>query len=100
MNANDPHHAEYLAAVGGMQDTYGTTRPHQGRGQLIDGRLHTTWSKGDYVTFRLEDGTTLGGHVIDVLIEAGDDSEYHIAAHVPGKGRQHFAVKNRDVLVF
>ena len=27
MNATDPHHAEYLAAVDGMQETYGKPSP-------------------------------------------------------------------------
>jgi hypothetical protein len=40
------------------------------------------------------------GTVIDVLVEEGDLSQYHIAAHVPGHGRQHFAVLNRDILIF
>ena len=88
MNAIDPHHAEYLAAVEGMQETYGKPSPT---------RLPAV---GDYVTAMCPDGVQRGVHVIEVLVDAGEDSEYHVAAHVPGKGRQHWAIKNRDVRIF
>lgn len=94
----DPHYAEYLGAVEGMEETYG--KPHQGRTTLVEGHLHTTWAVGDFVTFRTKDHGTLQGTVIDVLVEDGNLSQYHIAAHIPGRGRQHFAVLNRDVLIF
>lgn len=94
----DPHYAEYLGAAEGMQETYG--KNHPGRTQLIEGRLHTTWAVGDFVMFRTNDGGILQGTVIEVLVEDGNSSQYHIAAHIPGRGRQHFAVNNEDVLIF
>lgn len=94
----DPHHNEYLAAVAGMQDTYGT--PCLGRGCVHNGRVVTTWAIGDWVTFRTKTHGPLQGTIVDVLVEDADLSQYHIAAHVPGEGRQHFAVLNRDVLPF
>lgn len=93
-----PGDAEAAAAIKGMQETYGT--PSIGRGRIINGRLHTVWAVGDYVTAMCPDGVQRGVHVIEVLVDAGEDSEYHVAAHVPGKGRQHWAIKNRDVRIF
>lgn len=94
----DPHHNEYLAAVEGMQDTYGS--PSIGRAAVVDGQLVTTWMIGERVKFRHRDHGELVGTIIEVLVEEGELSQYHIAAHVPGRGRQHFAVLNRDVLIF
>lgn len=94
----DPHHAEYLAAVAGMAETYGT--PSLGRGRIHNGRVVTTWACGDWITFRTKDHGPLQGTIVDVLVEDGDLSQYHVAAHVPSQGRQHFAVLNRDVLPF
>lgn len=94
----DAHHNEYLAAVAGMQETYGA--PHPGRCTVIDGELTTTWGVGDSVKFRHDEHGEIRGTVIEVLIEDGMHSTYHVAAHVPGRGRQHFAVHNRDMLIF
>lgn len=91
----DAHAREYAGAVAGMNDH----TPHQGRTRLRDGRLVTTWAVGDWVNFRTQDGP-LQGTVIDVLVEDGEYSQYHIAAHVPGRGREHFSVHNRDILIF
>lgn len=98
MHATDPHHAEYLAAVSGMQETYGT--PSVGRGSIRNGRVITTFAAGDWVTAKLPDGTDRQVCVIEVLTDDGEDSEYHVACHIPGKGRQHYAVKNRDIRIF
>lgn len=92
----DAHANEYAAAIEGMKDH----TPHQGRTQMVDGRLVTTWAVGDWVTFRDDEGETRLGTIIEVLIEDAEFSQYHIAAHIPGKGRQHFAVHNRDILIF
>jgi hypothetical protein len=95
----DAHHAEYAAAVEGMTETYGT--PSHGTTTLDDsGHLVTTWHVGERVKFRHADHGELIGTIIDVLVDDGELSQYHIAAHVPGRGRQHFAVLNRDVLIF
>jgi hypothetical protein len=92
----DAHAKEYAAAVEGMKDH----TPHQGRTRLRDGRLVTTWAVGDWVTFRTEDHGPLQGTILEVLVEDGEYSQYHLAAHVPGCGREHFAVHNRDILIF
>lgn len=96
MMTTDPHHAEYLAAVAAMPEH----TPHIGRGAIHHGRVVTTWAVGDWVMFRTDDYGPLQGTIVEVLTEDGDDSIYHLAAHVAGKGRLHFAVKNRDVLPF
>lgn len=97
-NQTSPHESEYLAAVEGMQETYGS--PSSGHTALVDGQLVTTWNVGERVKFRHKDHGELVGTIIEVLVEEGELSQYHIAAHVPGRGRQHFAVLNRDVLIF
>jgi hypothetical protein len=97
-NQTSPHEAEYLAAVEGMQETYGGL--HGGHTALVEGQLVTTWNVGERVKFRHKDHGELVGTIIEVLVEEGELSQYHIAAHVPGRGRQHFAVLNRDVLIF
>jgi hypothetical protein len=98
MMTTDPHHAEYLAAVAGMAETYGT--PSVGHGAIHAGRVITKFAAGDWVTARLPDGSTRQVCVIEVLTDDGEDSEYHVACHIPGKGRQHYAVKNRDIRIF
>jgi hypothetical protein len=98
MHTTDPHEAEYLAAVEGMQDTYGS--PSLGRTKLADGRLVTTWAVGDSAMVRCPDGVVRQGHVIEMLTDAGADSEYHVAVHVPGRGRQHYAIKAMDFTIF
>jgi uncharacterized protein YijF (DUF1287 family) len=94
----DAHAREYAAAVQGMAQTYGPA--HQGRTRLLEGRLVTTWAAGDWVTFRADDGETRMGVVVEVLVEDAEFSQYHIAAHIPGEGRKHFCVYNRDILIF
>jgi hypothetical protein len=95
----DAHENEYLAAVEGMTETYGT--PSHGTTTLDDtGHLVTTWQVGERVKFRHKDHGELVGTIIEVLIHDGERSQYHVAAHVPGRGRQHFAIGNRDVLIF
>lgn len=100
MMTTDPHHAEYLAAVAGMAETYGSRKPSVGRGVIHNGRLVTVFAAGDWVTAKLPDGTERQVCVIETLTDAGEDSEYHVACHVPGRGRQHYAVKNRDIRIF
>lgn len=94
----DAHYSEYLAAADGMTEIYGTNNP--GRAVVMDGELHTCWDRGDSVRFRHAEHGELAGVIVKVLIDAGNSSTYHVAAHVPGRGRQHFAVMNRDVLIF
>jgi len=98
MMTTDPHQNEYFAAVAGMEETYG--KRSLGRGAIHNGRLVTVFGVGDWVTARLPDGTERLVCVIEVLTDDGEDSEYHVACHVPGRGRQHYAIKNRDVLIF
>ena len=52
-NQTSPHEAEYLAAVEGMQETYGS--PSSGHTALVDGQLVTTWNVGERVKFRHKD---------------------------------------------
>lgn len=95
----DAHENEYLAAVEGMTETYGT--PSHGTTTLdYSGHLVTTWQVGERVKFVNKDYGELVGTIIEVLVHDGERSQYHIAAHVAGRGRQHFAVLNRDVLIF
>jgi hypothetical protein len=89
-----PGDSEASAAIAALTDT------NPGRGVLLNGKLHTVWSVNDIVLFRTPDGETRKGIVVEVLVENGNDSEYHIAAHVAGKGRQHYAVANKDVQIF
>jgi hypothetical protein len=93
-NLFQPGDAEASAAIAALTDT------NPGRGVLIDGKLCNVWAVNDIVLFRTPDGETRKGIVVEVLVDAGNDSEYHIAAHVPGKGRQHYAVANKDVQIF
>lgn len=92
----DAHAREYAGAVAGMADH----TPHQGRTRLVEGCLVTTWATGDWVKFRDDQGEERQGVIVDVLVEDYEHSQYHIAAHIPGRGRQHFAVHNRDILIF
>lgn len=84
MFSTDPHHNEYLAAVAGMTDTYGA-RPQE-------------FAVGDSITIRVPgtENTTARATVIEVL----NETTYHVAAHLPGQGRQHFAVTPDDVMPF
>lgn len=92
----DAHAREYAGAIDGMADH----TPHQGRTRLVEGQLVTTWAAGDWVTFRDDSGSVRQGVIVEVLVEDAECSQYHIAAHVAGRGRQHFAVYNRDILIF
>lgn len=92
----DAHKREYAAAVIGMVDH----TPHPGRARLQDGHLVTTWDAGDWVTFRDDNGDQRKGLVIEVLVDDGQYSQYLIASHTPGVGREHFAVRNADILIF
>jgi hypothetical protein len=95
----DAHENEYLAAVEGMTETYG--KPSHGTTTLAEsGQLITTWQAGERVKFVNKDHGELVGTIIEVLVDDGERSQYHVAAHVPGRGRQHFAIGNRDVLIF
>ena len=80
----DAHAREYAGAVAGMADTYGA-RPQE-------------FAVGDSLTIRVPGtvNTTARATVIEVLSE----NTYHVAAHLPGQGRQHFAVTPDDVLPF
>ena len=86
---SDPHHAEYLGAVAGMNDTYG------GRCELRDGRLVTTYAVGDRIKW-LEQGQTLAGVVVEVL----DADIYHVRRHVPDQGNVHYAVTGEQTVPF
>ena len=95
----DAHENEYLAAVEGMTETYG--KPSHGITTLAEsGQPITTWQAGERVKFVNKDHGELVGTIIEVLVDDGERSQYHVAAHVPGRGRQHFAIGNRDVLIF
>lgn len=95
----DAHANEYAAAVEAMNDTYGS--PGCGHSSHDDaGRLITTWLPGEWVQANTPDGESRRVLIIEVLTDNGEDSEYHVACHVPGKGRQHWAVKARDITIF
>ena len=81
---HDAHAREYAAAIAGMADTYGA-RPQE-------------FAVGDSITIRVPGSinATARATVIEVL----DDTTYHVAAHLPGKGREHFAVTPDDVMPF
>lgn len=94
-----PGDAEAAAAIDAMAETYGS--PSCGHGSFdAAGRLITTWAAGEWVQANTPDGESRRVLVIEVLTDAGEDSEYHVACHVPGKGRQHWAIKNRDITGF
>ncbi len=66
---NDAHNAEYLAAVAGMADTYGSPRP-------VD-----TFAVGDHISFRLagwsersfDDGKVISHYAGKLLVETATD---------------------------
>lgn len=93
-----PGDDEAAAAIEAMGEACGS--PSGGTTRLVDGALITTWAAGEPVKFRHAEHGELTGTVIEVLIEDGEHSHYHVAAHVPGRGRQHFAVANKDMLIF
>ena len=95
----DAHANEYLAAVEGMNDTYGSLSVGHGHHDG-EGRLITTWLAGEWVRARTPDGESRRVLILELLTDAGEDSEYHVACHVPGKGRQHWAIGNRDITGF
>lgn len=98
MMTTDPHMAEYRAAIEAMHEMYG--KPSVGHGRIHNGRVITVFAAGDWVTACLPDGSERQVCVIEVLTDEGEDSTYHVACHIPGKGRQHFAVRNRDIRIF
>jgi translation initiation factor IF-1 len=93
-----PGDAEAAAAIKGMQETYGS--PSLGTTKLVGTQYVTTWAVGDWAAVRCPDGVVRQGHVIEMLTDAGADSEYHVACHVPGRGRQHYAIKAKDFTIF
>lgn len=86
---NDPHNAEYLAAVAGMHEH--TISPPTTR--LVDGRLLNSYAVGDRIAFRFAD-QTLYGVVVEVLTE----QTYHVRRHVPDVGNEHYAVDVDQIL--
>ncbi|NBW22161.1 MAG: hypothetical protein EBR82_80840 [Caulobacteraceae bacterium] len=79
----DPHHNEYLAAAGAMQDFYGRplTPPTT---TMRDGTLVDTHAVGDYVEFVDELGQPRRGYVI----EAQEGDTYLIRCHLTGGGQE------------
>lgn len=78
------HDREYLGAVSGMGEVYG----------------EPTYAVGDSLTIRVPGtaNTSARAVVVEVLDET--TGTYHVAAHVPGGGRQHFAITAVDILPF
>ena len=88
---NDPHHAEYIAAVAAMPEHTVSS----GITTLRDGTLHTTYAVGDRIRW-LEKGQTLAGVVVEVL----DADIYHVRRHVPDLGNTHHAVTADQIVPF
>jgi len=80
----DAHAREYDGAVAGMADTYGA-RPQE-------------FAVGDSITIRVPG--SVNAYTRATVIEVLNENTYHVAAHVPGKGREHFAVTPDDVMPF
>jgi hypothetical protein len=61
MTTNDEHHAEYAAAVAGMQDTYGTgtTTPNLAVGDFVSGVTAGKQWSGHIEWFSEDDGTVV-----------------------------------------
>lgn len=78
----DSHDREYRGAVAAMQDVYG--KPKQ------------THAVGDSIWIRLPN--TQNTHAKVVVVEVLDDDLYHVARHVPGGERQHFAVTTDEIM--
>lgn len=60
---NDAHHNEYLGAVAGMQDTYGTPAPTLAAGDFVSGLTagrrwsgHIEWFNDDRLTIDVGGG--------------------------------------------
>ena len=93
--SNDPHHNEFLAAVAGMQETYGGPQLTPPTVILRDGQPFDTWPVGARVQF--EDGR--GNERRGVIVEVLDDYEtYHVASHTPDHGQDHFAIERRQIV--
>lgn len=94
----DAHAREYAGAVAGMQETYGPkfspSKPVLRQGNVVD-----TWSAGDYVSFRTDDGQHRQGYVIECLDDSGYGI-YHVKSHRPGGGVDHFSVDGFQISVF
>jgi hypothetical protein len=80
----DAHEREYAGAVAGLKDTYGM------RSQ--------THAVGDSVWIRLPG--TENTHAKVVVVEVLDDDVYHVVRHVPGAGREHYAVRTEEIMPF
>lgn len=80
----DAHERDYAGAVSGWQDTYG--KPKQ------------THAVGDSIWIRLPH--TENSHAKVVVVEVLDDDLYHVARHVPGRDREHFAVTSDEIMPF
>lgn len=87
---NDPHAAEYAAAVAAMHEH--TPSPVA---RLVDGRIVETYAVGDPIRW-LRDGHTLYGTVVEVLT----DTDYHVRRYVPDVGYEHYAVGSDEVVPF
>jgi hypothetical protein len=95
MDAGD---REYAGAVAGMQEVYGP-RYSRSKPVLRDGRVVDTWAAGDYIAFTTREGQRLSGYVIECLTDSGY-GEYHVKAHLPGGGTEHFSVDGFKIAVF
>lgn len=92
-----PGDAEYLGAVNEIAEQNGRrlAQPHYVR--RFDGRVIPTYSVGDFISWN-EGDSVLSGYVIEVLDE--DENIYHVAAHVPGSARKHYAVDGDNIRPF
>jgi hypothetical protein len=80
----DAHAREYAAAAAGMRDTYGFQRQ--------------THAVGDSIWVRLP--IAQNTHVKVVVVEVLDDDLYHVTRHIPGGGREHYAVTPDEIMPF
>ena len=94
----DAHAREYAGAVAGMQELTGR-RYSPSKPVLRDGRVVDTWAAGDYVPFVTDDGQHLSGYVIECLDDSGYGI-YHVKAHLPGGGTEHFSVDGFQIAIF
>ena len=94
----DAHSREYAGAVAGFQELRGR-RFSPPRARLRDGRVVDTWAAGDYVAFTTDDGERYQGYIIECLDDSGYGI-YHVKAHLPGGGTEHFSVDGFQIAVF
>lgn len=96
----DAHAREYAGAVAGMAETYGGVRFSRSKPVLRHGNVVDTWSAGDYVSFRTDDGQHRQGYVVEVLEDSGYGI-YHVKSHRVGGGEpDHFSVDGFQISVF